>query len=180
MKTQLAVLGAVLVLGCSPVVSQSDGGADSGVATATAAINETGGAQGTMTFTEATDGVKVKVTLTAVPGDGNHGMHLHANGDCADNNSGPDGGSVHHGAAGGHFNPADAGHACPPATARHRGDMGNISIAGGSGTLEVTLPGATLSELVGKAVILHASPDDCMTQPTGNSGGRIGCGVITR
>lgn len=174
---QRLVAGLALAMAaCSGLPMTQDAGT---TASATAAIAETNGAQGTATFEDTAAGLKIKVSLTAVPGDGNHGMHLHATGDCGDNNSGPDGGLVHHGAAGGHWNPANVAHACPPTSPRHAGDLGNIAITGGAGTIEVTLADTKLTDVVGKAFILHAAADDCTTQPTGNSGGRIGCGVIT-
>jgi superoxide dismutase, Cu-Zn family len=156
------------------------GGYDAGnTDKASAAINETGGAQGTASFEDSASGLKVKVTLTAVPTDGQKGMHLHATGDCG-NSTLSDGGVTAHGAAGGHWNPGDAGHACPPTDPRHAGDLGNITVASGAGTLELTLAGVKVSDVVGKAIILHGAADDCTTQPTGNSGGRIGCAVIAR
>ncbi len=151
------------------------------VKSAKAAINETGGAQGTATFEETTAGVKIHIALTSVPGDGMHGMHLHATGDCGE--SAFDGGTTHHGAAGGHFNPDMVNHGCPPASPHHAGDLGNITISSGAGTLDLTTSDLTVAagtrSVVGKAIILHMSADDCMTQPTGNSGNRIGCAVIT-
>lgn len=167
LRTPLATLCAVF-LSCSSTPGTS----------ATATISETGGAQGTASFEDTSDGLKVTLTLTSVPGDGSHGVHLHATGDCAAN-AGPDGGPVAHGAAGAHYNPTDAGHACPPTTARHAGDLGNISITNGGGTLELITKELTASQVIGRAIILHSAADDCATQPTGNSGSRIGCAVIT-
>jgi Cu-Zn family superoxide dismutase len=152
-----------------------------GGAMAVATINEPGGAQGTATFEQLATGVKVTVNLTAVPGDGMHGMHIHATGDCSD--TATDAGTTHHGAAGSHFNPDNVNHGCPPATPHHAGDLANISISGGAGTATLTTSDVTVSagprSVVGKAFVLHMGADDCATQPTGNSGGRIGCAVIT-
>ncbi len=128
---------------------------------------------GTATFTEVEGGVKVKVQVAgALPG--KIATHVHEKGDC----SAPDGAS-----AGGHFNPASHPHALPPSAERHLGDLGNIDVgADGSGTTEITVQGASLKEgdpnsFLGKAIIVHAKQDDG-GQPTGNAGGRIGCGVI--
>lgn len=147
---------------------------------AVAAINEPGGAQGTATFEETTEGVKVTVNLTTVPSDGMLGMHIHATGDCSDTTG--DGG-VHHGSAGGHFNPDGINHGCPTATPHHAGDLGNISISGGKGILTLISKDLSVASgsrsVVGKAIILHQGTDDCNTQPTGNSGSRIGCAVIS-
>jgi Cu-Zn family superoxide dismutase len=146
---------------------------------AVATINEPGGAQGTATFEETADGVKITVNLTSVPSDGMLGMHIHATGDCSDTMG--DGGT-HHGSAGGHFNPDNVNHGCPTSNPHHAGDLGNITISGGKGVLQLTSKDLTVSAgartVVGKAIILHQGADDCTTQPTGNSGSRIGCGVI--
>jgi len=128
---------------------------------------------GTATFTELANGVKVVVHLEHAP-PGTHGFHIHEKGDC----SAPDAMS-----AGAHFNPASNPHAGPLDQARHNGDLGNIEIGPeGKGHLElvddlVTVkPGPT--SVVGKSVIFHEQTDDLKTQPAGNSGARLGCGVI--
>lgn len=128
---------------------------------------------GTATFTEFANGVKVVVHLEQAP-PGTHGLHIHEKGDC----SAPDAMS-----AGAHFNPAGNPHAGPLDKARHNGDFGNIEIGqDGKGHRElvddlVTVrPGPT--SVVGKSVIFHEQTDDLKTQPAGNSGARLGCGVI--
>ena len=184
-RTLGALAFAVISTGCSDstsTVADMSSAADltAAVTMATATINEPGGAQGTVTFEDTANGVHIKVALTGVPGDGNHGMHLHATADCSDTTG--DGG-VHHGAAGGHFNPEMVNHGCPPASPHHRGDLGNIMITGGVGSLDVTTKDLTVAaganSVLGKAVILHMNPDDCMSQPVGNAGARIGCAAIT-
>jgi Cu-Zn family superoxide dismutase len=85
--------------------------------------------------------------------------------------------------AGGHWNPAMNNHGMPGA-ASHLGDLGNFTVAAdGTGTLEISNPAWTIgdgaaTDVVGKAIIVHGAPDDFTTQPTGNAGARIGCGVI--
>jgi len=128
---------------------------------------------GKAVLTETEGGVHIVLTVEGIdPGD--HGAHIHEKGDC----SSPDGES-----AGGHFNPEKHDHGMPGAAKRHLGDLGNITIGkDGKGTLDITAPGANLkdgdaSSFVGRAIIVHAKKDDG-GQPTGNAGGRVGCGVI--
>jgi len=143
--------------------------------TATATLSPTSGntANGTVTFTQLRDGsVEVSVRLTGVP-PGIHGFHVHDKGDCGDNGN----------AAGGHFNPMSSPHGAPSDASHHAGDFGNVEAdASGNVTETRTLHGITVApgttSVVGHAVILHANPDDLKTQPTGNAGGRIACGVV--
>jgi Cu-Zn family superoxide dismutase len=131
-------------------------------------------ASGVVHFTELADGsVEVHAMLSGVPA-GVHGFHVHDKGDCGDNGN----------AAGGHFNPGGTAHGAPNADPHHAGDFGNVT-ADASGKVETrfTTRSVTVSagpnSAVGHAVILHANPDDLQTQPTGNAGGRIACGVVT-
>ena len=119
------------------------------------------------------DGVHFTGRITGLP-PGPHGFHIHENGDC----SAPDASS-----AGGHFNPTGAAHGAPDAAAHHLGDLGNIEADSyGNAEVNVHVGGITLGEgansIKGKAVIVHAAADDFQTQPTGNAGARLACGVI--
>ncbi|HLD69586.1 MAG TPA: superoxide dismutase family protein [Candidatus Omnitrophota bacterium] len=126
---------------------------------------------GTVTFKQVGNDLTISVSVQGVP-PGKHGFHIHEKGDCSDNGK----------AAGGHFNPMGVTHGFLPTDGHekaHSGDMGNIDIAeDGTGKLELTLPYVHLSTVSGLAVILHEKVDD-FGQPTGNAGGRIGCGIIT-
>jgi superoxide dismutase, Cu-Zn family len=137
---------------------------------------ETPGFSGRVIFYQAGSQVRVVADVTGVSPPGNHGFHVHENGKC-ERDPGKDFAS-----AGGHFNPGGTPHACPDAASHHAGDLGNIVInADGTGHVDVTTSALSLSgasSVVGRAVILHAAPDDCTTQPTGNAGGRLACGVI--
>jgi Cu-Zn family superoxide dismutase len=107
---------------------------------------------------------------------GQHAAHLHEKGDC----SAADGSS-----AGGHWNPMTHEHGKWDNGAHHLGDIGNIEVQpDGSGTVTLTTDKWTIgtgqpNDIVGKAIIVHEKQDDFQTQPTGNAGGRVGCGVVT-
>lgn len=130
---------------------------------------------GTVNFIQKGDRVQVNARITGLT-PGNHGFHIHEKGDC----SSGDGLS-----AGGHFNPASQPHAHPATTARHAGDMPML-VAGsdGNATLTVELDlitiGAGPNDIVGKGLIVHKDPDDFKTQPTGNAGARVACGIIRK
>jgi Cu-Zn family superoxide dismutase len=131
-------------------------------------------ATGTIELMSMGDGVHFTGSVTGLP-EGIHGFHIHETGDC----SAPDATS-----AGGHFNPTGAQHGGPQSETRHFGDLGNIT-ADASGNAEVNIhaSGVTLEErmdnsIMGKAVIVHAGEDDLTTQPTGDAGARLACGVI--
>ncbi|HEX5660726.1 MAG TPA: superoxide dismutase family protein [Polyangiales bacterium] len=130
--------------------------------------------KGHATFEQTPVGVKLTLHVEGAPA-GEHGAHIHEKGDCSD----PEAKN-----AGGHWNPAGHHHGAPPPTASHLGDLGNLTVgADGTGHLEVTseawkLGDGSAEDLVGKAVVIHGGPDDLVSDPAGNSGPRIGCGVI--
>ncbi len=128
---------------------------------------------GTVTFTETDAGVEVVADVARVE-PGPHGLHLHEIGDCT---------AEDFTSAGGHFNPTDAPHGAPTDLERHAGDFGNIEIGeDGTGQLKLVTDMLTVADgpdtVVGRAVILHESADDLVSQPTGAAGGRIACGVV--
>lgn len=127
---------------------------------------------GTVTFTKVTGGMKVVADVSGLT-PGKHGFHIHEFGDC----SSPDGTS-----AGGHFNPSGSPHGAPMDMSRHAGDMGNIEAdASGKAHMEYLDPHMSFngpSSILGRSVIVHAKEDDMKTQPSGNAGPRIACGVI--
>jgi Cu-Zn family superoxide dismutase len=103
---------------------------------------------------------------------GKHGFHIHEKGDC----SAPDASS-----AGGHFNPTHQHHGGPATPERHVGDLGNIE-PDTSGKVHFDWTGKmSLSDadsIIGKSVVVHEKEDDLKTDPAGNSGARVACGVI--
>lgn len=134
------------------------------------------GVSGSVDVIGTLSGVRIVIHAMGVKPAGPHGVHVHETGECAP----PDFSS-----AGGHLNPDGSPHACPPSVPRHAGDLGNIEIAeSGEGHLEVqtdllTVPGGA-SSLQGRAIVLHAGADDCTTQPSGDSGDPLACGVFER
>lgn len=161
------LLAALLASGCASVRTAER--------TAEVQLQPTRGheARGRVEFRERQGGLEVVGTLTGLS-PGQHGFHVHEKGDC----SAPDATS-----AGGHFNPTGQPHGHPAHERHHLGDMPMLEAdASGKATLNVFLPGVALegqpSGVVGRAVIVHAGADDFKTQPTGNSGGRVACGVI--
>jgi Cu-Zn family superoxide dismutase len=148
---------------------------EGGGARATATIEARSGStvSGNATFTEVKGGVLVEIDVHHAP-PGWHAAHIHEKGDC----SAEDGSS-----AGGHFNPTTKNHGSPHAPEHHAGDLGNLWVdEHGEGRHVLLMPDLTVadgpSSVRGRALIVHASVDDLVTQPTGNAGGRIGCGVI--
>jgi Cu-Zn family superoxide dismutase len=131
--------------------------------------------KGKVKFADEKGGVVVLAEVWNAP-PGKHGLHIHENGSCADLGK----------AAGGHYNPNGNPHGYAPKDFplhAHPGDMGNIDVdVDGHGTVKLHMPELGLAnsaryDIVGRAVILHEKVDD-FSQPTGNAGGRIACGVI--
>lgn len=128
--------------------------------------------EGVVTFTKSGAETKVVAHLTGLT-PGKHGFHIHEFGDC----SSDDGKS-----AGGHFNPTNNPHAGHDAEQRHVGDLGNIEAdSNGKAHLELTDKKIAMSgesSIIGRGVIVHEKADDLKSQPTGDAGGRLACGVI--
>jgi Cu-Zn family superoxide dismutase len=175
-RTMWAAFGAatMFLMTDTPLAAQHEGHAPAAPARGVAVLAPTAGStvHGTVTFTATDDGVRVTAQLEGLT-PGNHGFHVHEFGDC----SAADGTS-----AGGHFNPAGAPHAGPDAGTRHTGDLGNLS-ADTQGMASYNRLDSTVRldgphSVIGRGVIVHAAPDDLTSQPTGNAGGRVACGVI--
>jgi superoxide dismutase, Cu-Zn family len=126
---------------------------------------------GTITFTKSGDEVEVTGDIENLS-PGKHGFHIHEKGDC----SAADGSS-----AGGHFNPTHQHHGGPSTAERHTGDLGNIE-ADKSGKAHIEWKGkmslSGADTIIGHSVVVHEKEDDLKTDPAGNSGARVACGVI--
>jgi Cu-Zn family superoxide dismutase len=132
-------------------------------------------AKGTVTFSEKSGKVLVVAKVSGLT-PGNHGFHIHEKGDCSAGDAM---------SAGAHFNPMNKPHAHPSIADRHTGDMPMLMAdASGNATLTAELTLMTLgrgaNDIIGKGLIVHKDPDDFTTQPTGNSGARVACGVIRK
>ena len=127
---------------------------------------------GIITFTQKDGYIEIAGEVTGLT-PGLHGFHVHEFGDC----SMPDALC-----AGGHFNPTGAPHGAPDSAKRHVGDLGNIK-AGDDGKAVVSMKDKVIAlhgtnSIIGRGIIIHAKADDLKTQPTGDAGARVGCGVI--
>jgi len=148
--------------------------ADGQVTKAIAVVHPLGDSKlsGTVVFTQQRGGVQVSAELSGLT-PGEHGFHVHEFGDC----------SMASGeCAGGHFNPTGAPHGGPDDERRHVGDLGNIEAdQSGKATYNrvdkmISLNGP--NSIIGRSVIVHAGRDDLQSQPSGDAGARVGCGVI--
>jgi len=133
---------------------------------------------GTVSFNEDNGKVKMMLDIT-VPKKANQSVavHIHEHGNCGDM-----GKEAH-----GHWNPTKMNHGKWGSAAFHSGDIGNVNLnAEGKGTLELETDLWSISgtdstkNILNKAIIVHGGVDDFTTQPTGNAGSRIGCGVINK
>ena len=143
---------------------------------ATAALQPTKGSKtfGEATFEQVGGKVKVTIFVQGLRPDREHGLHIHEKGDC----SSGDGMST-----GGHFNPQGKPHGRHTDANRHAGDLPSLKAGkDGRGKVDVELDiitvGSGPTDIIGRGLIVHADPDDFTTQPTGNAGARIACGVI--
>jgi Cu-Zn family superoxide dismutase len=181
----IALTAAVLALGVAGCKSSEPAADTADTATAqtptpamptneaTAKLKDAEGkAVGTATATEEAGDVAISVKVNGLT-PGEHGVHVHMTGSC----QGPDFKS-----AGGHWNPTNQGHGLDNPPGQHAGDMPNLTVAAdGTGMLEYKLVGGTFAELMdadGSAFVVHAMKDDQTSDPSGNSGDRIACGVF--
>lgn len=174
MKYLLSIFTVVLILiaGCTKTVEmettyESDFEHDELVATVMPVGDS--GVSGSVTFTEADNGVSIQGNFEGLEF-GSHGFHIHQYGDCrADDGT----------SAGGHFNPAGNEHGAPSDMERHMGDLGNIEAnEEGMAAVDYVDETVSLEQILGRGIVIHAGEDDLESQPTGAAGSRVACGVI--
>ena len=175
MRTMLILgLSTAALAACAPKDEVAVGSPVAGGARAVAMLKTATGADaGRATATEVAGGIRYTLDVKGLPA-GTHGAHIHTVGRC----DAPD-----FTTAGGHWNPTAMKHGSMNPQGPHDGDLPNLSVdSAGRGTSGMTVPGATMAQMLdadGAAIVVHAGPDDLMTDPSGNSGGRIACGVFT-
>lgn len=169
MKTVFAFVCALTLVACSTFQEPRS---------ATAVLQPTTGnaVSGRVTFTQQPHGVLVAVDVQGFMPNSEHGFHIHEKGDC----SSGDGMST-----GGHFNPDDKPHGAHEQAQHHVGDLPSLK-ADANGKVQLRFISTSIgmhegpSNIVGRGLIVHRDPDDFKTQPTGNSGPRMSCGVIVQ
>ncbi|MFT4178366.1 MAG: superoxide dismutase family protein [Thermomonas sp.] len=131
---------------------------------------------GKLTLVPMGDGVHVTGEIGGLKAGSSHAFHIHEKGDCS---------AADASSAGGHFNPAGQPHGRAGQGPHHAGDADNL-VADANGVAKVnvhfsgvTLGGGAANDIAGRGVIVHAAPDDYSSQPAGNAGARVACGVIT-
>lgn len=175
-KKQGAAISEAPPAGDSPTVANATATAETAPsAMVQLAATQGNTANGGLKIAAAGNAVKLSGTVQGLKPASEFGFHFHEKGDC----SSPDATS-----AGAHFNPTDAAHGHPQNPPHHAGDMLNVR-SDAQGVAEVSLDNANVSlqtgalnDVLGKALVMHAKPDDYTTQPAGDSGDRIACGVI--
>lgn len=166
------IIAVFMATSACPVLAGETDGAK--IKKAVAVLHPTQGnhVRGTVYFSRIKNGVKVEADITGLSA-GKHGFHIHEFGACTASDAT---------SAGGHFNPENQPHAGPYQTKRHVGDLGNIE-ADNSGNAHYERTDTQLKfdgrdSIIGRGVIVHAGEDDLVSQPSGNAGPRVACGVI--
>jgi Cu-Zn family superoxide dismutase len=161
----------------SPAASSGAMAPSGAWASATANLSAASGslASGQLKLMPMGDGVHITGTIGGLKPNGTHAFHIHETGDCS---------AADASSAGGHFNPTGQPHGRASAPRHHAGDSDNlVANAEGTATVNAHFNGVALgagasNDVAGKAIVVHADPDDYTSQPAGNAGSRIACGVI--
>jgi superoxide dismutase, Cu-Zn family len=171
----ISLLTLFLISACTQeeVVEEIYEGPETDFAVAVIHPTEDNEASGVVTFTQTDEGVRVQAEISGLGSETLHGFHIHEYGDCRAGDAT---------SAGGHYNPTDMPHGGPTDTERHMGDLGNLPAdEDGVATVDFIDEKLALSgkhSIVGYGVIVHRDQDDLVSQPVGEAGPRIGCGVI--
>lgn len=172
----IAIGALVLLAGCCERWRLPERAALPEITEAVAVIHPTDGntARGIVHFKQVGNRVKIVALIEGLNPDSRHGFHIHEFGDF----SLPDAKS-----AGGHYNPEGKKHGGPADPDRHAGDLGNLEAdAEGRAHYELAVDNISVNgphnPILGRGVVVHAGPDDLVSQPTGNAGARIGFGII--
>ena len=189
--TLLLGAGALLLSACSSMPATDAAGAASASSSAgsraiatTSALSQASAnlasasgslVSGSLLLRPMADGVHLTGEIGGLAANSTHAIHIHETGDCS---------AADASSAGGHFNPTGAPHGQVGTATHHAGDMNNI-VANSDGVAAVNvhasgvvLGGGAANDAIGRAVVVHAQPDDYTSQPSGNAGARVACGVI--
>ncbi len=170
-------LGACVVL--LPACAANKGGTRYEDPSAMAVLEPTQGStvRGAVDFVRKRGSVLVTANLSGFAPNTTHGIHIHESGDCTARDAS---------SAGGHFNPTSSDHGGTSGSRRHGGDLGNLT-ADKKGNIAAIVEvdgdiafGNGTDSIIGRGLVVHANADDLKSQPAGNSGARLACGVITR
>ncbi len=176
----LATAAALALTACGSAPQPTRTAAPAATSTAKQGVANLASASGSLvsgkiTLTPMGNGVHLLGEVGGLQPNSTHGFHVHEKGDCS---------AADASSAGPHFNPAGSPHGRADEGAHHAGDMDNI-VANAEGVAKVnmhvngvTLGGGAPNDIAGRAIVVHASPDDYTSQPAGNAGARVACGVI--
>jgi len=178
----MAAATAVFLAACSSSTPTKPAHpASAGVSTARQAVVKLAPASGSLVSGKVTlmpmaGGVHLTGVVGGLPPNSTHGFHVHEKGDCS---------AADASSAGAHFNPFASAHGKAESGTHHAGDMDNV-VANAEGVVNlnvhlsgVTLGGGAANDIAGRALVVHAAPDDYSSQPAGNAGARVACGVIS-
>ncbi len=175
MRTFVLFISVLSLASCAQMGGKSNSSTSSAPSRAVAAMQAKSGSKvkGTIIFEQAEDKLRISYVIEGLKKNSTHGFHLHEKGDCS---------SADAKSAGGHYNPTNVKHGSPESLEHHAGDLGNIKsdkMGKAEGIIEVS--GLSISgenAIQNTAVIIHKGRDDYKSQPAGDAGDRIACGVV--